>query len=48
MIPFLWRLLGLRYLWRFLFGSWLVRCVWGEQKRKRPQHNGEDSDAEQD
>ena len=42
MIPALWRLLwellwrgaGLRYLWRFLFGSWLVRRIWGDEESK--------------
>ena len=37
MIPALWRLLwrgtGLRYLWKFLFGSWLVRRIWGDEER---------------
>ena len=39
MIPALWRLLwratGLRYVWRFLFGSWLVKRIWGDERLKR-------------
>ncbi|MDE2967987.1 MAG: hypothetical protein OXS30_10965 [Chloroflexota bacterium] len=43
MIPALWRLLwpliwrrtGLRYLWKFLFGSWLVKRIWGDEHQSR-------------
>ena len=39
MIPALWRLLwrgtGLRYVWKFLFGSWLVRRIWGDEDREQ-------------
>ena len=38
-IPALWRLLwratGLRYVWKFLFGSWLVKRIWGDERLKR-------------
>ena len=39
MIPALWRLLwrgtGLRYVWKFLFGSWLVKRIWDDERASR-------------
>ena len=44
MIPALWRLLwqvtGMRYLWEFLFGSWLVDRIWADESEDRT-HNPE-------
>ena len=47
MIPALWRLLwratGLRYVWRFLFGSWLVKRIWGDERLQQDSGGSDQS-----
>ena len=48
MIPALWRLLWhlipLRYLCEFLFGSWLIKRIWGDEDNDGERQQNEQAD----